>query len=231
MVVQGDGFRVSLYRFAWLVARTFFALCPMQVIGHEKVPKSGAAVLAANHVSYLDPPAIGCALRRECWFVAKAELFTLPVLGPLLPHLHAFPVRRGTADRTAIRRCVELLGEGKLVTVFPEGTRSPDGRLMKAEPGIGIIALWARVPVVPVALTGTDRALPRHSPFLRPAPITVRIGDPLTFDDLRAEWRDREAVEEVGRRVMEAIGNLLAKDNPGAVPAGLLTGSGGSDER
>lgn len=231
MTIRAGGSRFTLYRFAWHVVRAFFALCPMRVIGHENVPTSGSALLAANHVSYLDPPAIGCALRRECWFVAKAELFSLPVLGPLLPRLHAFPVRRGTADRSAIRRCVELLGEGKLVAVFPEGTRSPDGRLMKAEPGIGIIALWAGVPVVPIALTGTDRALPRRSPFLRPSPITVRIGTPLAFHDLGADWRDRQAVAEVGRRVMTAIADLLAQDNPQAVPAGFLTGGACSHER
>ncbi|MGQ9526103.1 MAG: lysophospholipid acyltransferase family protein, partial [Armatimonadota bacterium] len=210
MFVGEERSGVSLYRFAWRVVRIFFAVCPMRVVGHENVPQSGPALLAANHVSYLDPPAIGCALERECWFMAKAELFSLPILGPLLPRLHAFPVHRGTADRAAIRRCLELLADGKLVTVFPEGTRSPDGRLMKAEAGIGIIALWARAPVVPVALTGTDRALPRHSPFLRPAPITVRIGEPLTFEDLSADRRDRSAVDEVGNRVMLAIADLLA---------------------
>jgi 1-acyl-sn-glycerol-3-phosphate acyltransferase len=216
--------RISLYRFGWVVCRAFFALCPMRVFGEENIPESGPAILASNHISYLDPPAIGCAIHRECWFVAKSQLFSLPLLGPLLPKLHAFPVRRGTADRSAIRRCLELLGEGALVVIFPEGTRSRDGRLMPAEPGIGIVALSSKAPVVPVALTGTDKALPRNSPILRPAPITVRIGRPITFDDIAQGPMNRESILEVGRRVMRAIAELLVLDNPSAVPPELLDG-------
>jgi 1-acyl-sn-glycerol-3-phosphate acyltransferase len=95
---------------------------------------------------------------------------------------------------------------------------------MPAEPGIGIVALSSKAPVVPVALTGTDRALPRNSPILRPAPITVRIGHPINFDDIAQGPMNRESILEVGRRVMKAIAELLVLDNPSAVPPELLDG-------
>jgi 1-acyl-sn-glycerol-3-phosphate acyltransferase len=204
------------------MCRAFFAVCPMRVIGRENVPATGPALLAANHVSYLDPPAVGSAIERECWFVAKSQLFKIPVLGPLLPGIHAFPVRQGTADRAAIRRTLELLAAGELVAIFPEGTRSPDGRLMPSELGVAMIAFKSRAPVVPFALTGTDRALPRHSPIPRPARITVRVGTPIRFDDLLAGPQDRAAFAEACRRITASIAALLVLDNPDAVPPEML---------
>ena len=113
-----------------------------KVLGRENVPTTGGALLCANHVSYIDPPALGGGCPRPVRFMAKSELFKLPVLGFLIRRVGAFPVKRGTADRTALRKAVELLESGEIVGMFPEGTRSLDGKLQEPELGVGMIASW-----------------------------------------------------------------------------------------
>jgi 1-acyl-sn-glycerol-3-phosphate acyltransferase len=192
------------------IARLLFRLVGRwQIIGHENVPKTGGVVVAANHISYADPPAVGCALRRPTNFMAKSELFKIPILNWLIRGNHSFPVRRGEADLGAIRKTIELLKSGETVTIFPEGTRSPDGNLLPPEPGVGIIVKRAGVPVVPVALIGTDRFLPRHSIFFRFARVKVIFGEPLTFDG--PEFDGKEGQRKIGDRIMMAIGELLAE--------------------
>ena len=192
------------------VTRAFFThACRYQVQGREHVPREGGVILAANHTSYLDPPLVGSAVRRPIHFMAKAELFGVPALGWFIARAHAFPVHRGAADRRALRTAVQLLRQGEVLLIFPEGTRSPDGRLMPAELGVGIIALRSGAPVVPVAHTGADRVLPRGTPLLRPAKIRVRIGPPLRFDHLAGRAGDRDALQQVAHRVTQAIAALL----------------------
>jgi 1-acyl-sn-glycerol-3-phosphate acyltransferase len=210
----------TLYHLGYLVCISFFRLGGFKVYGADNVPPEGPVLVVANHVSYLDPPAVGCALPRDTWFMAKAALFRIPLFGAMLPYLHAFPVRQGSADRGAIRKCLELLEEGRVVTVFPEGTRSPDGMLMRAQLGAALIALRSGASVVPAAITGTDRALPRHSPLMRPARVTVRFGPPVDLAGLDAG--DRASLLEASRRITGGIAEQLLEDNPSAVPPDLL---------
>ncbi len=180
-----------------------------QVIGCENIPAKGGVLLCGNHVSYIDPPALGSASTRPVHFMAKEPLFRVPVLGLLIRLVGAFPVRQHTADRNALRRAVELLQSGEVVGMFPEGTRNPDPmHLMPPQPGVGMIALKAQVPVIPVALINTEKLLPPHSVFLRFARIKVAYGKPVPLDDLYAKG-GREAIEEVGNRIMSAIEELL----------------------
>ena len=187
----------------------FWAGCRWEVQGREYVPAEGGFILAPNHTSYADPPLAGSALARPVWFMAKRELFSVPLLKHILPSVHAFPVARGTADRRALRRAYALLTQGKVVVIFPEGGRSPDGRLMPAEPGIALVALRAGVPVVPMGLMGADRVLPRSSPFPRPAKVRVRIGEPLRFDHLRGQALTRELLQAVAADIGRALAALL----------------------
>jgi 1-acyl-sn-glycerol-3-phosphate acyltransferase len=179
-----------------------------QLIGRENIPREGGVLLCGNHISYIDPPTLGGGCPRPVHFMAKLELFKIPVLGFLIRRVGAFPVKRGTADRTALRTAVELLQNGEIVAMFPEGTRSLDGHLQTAEPGVGLIALRAKVPVIPVALIETNRLLRPHSFLFRFSRVKVIYGKPVPLGDL-ADQGGREAVEETGRRIMSAIGELL----------------------
>lgn len=179
------------------------------VIGRDNIPPRGGVLICANHVSYIDPPALGAAATRQVHFMAKIELFRTPVLGSLIARVGSFPVRQKTADRAALRKALELLAAGKVVAVFPEGIRNPDpSNLMPAELGVGMIALRSKAPVIPAALVNTHKLLPPHAKFFRFCRVKVVFGEPVSLEDLY-ERGDREAIEEVGKRVMSAIGSLL----------------------
>ncbi|MCX8053009.1 MAG: 1-acyl-sn-glycerol-3-phosphate acyltransferase [Armatimonadetes bacterium] len=180
------------------------------VIGRENVPPTGGVLLCANHVSYIDPPALGAGCPRRVRFMAKEPLFRIPVLGFLIKRVGAFPVRTHSADRTALRTAIELLEKGECVAIFPEGTRNLTSEpLLPAQPGTGMIALRAQVPVIPVALINTKKLLPPHSFFFRFTRIKVIYGKPVNLSDLYGQ-SGREAVEEAGKRIMRAIAELMA---------------------
>ena len=111
-----------------------------EIIGRENMPREGAVILAANHMSNWDPPFLACFLFRPVSYMAKVELFKNPIFGAAITKCHAFPVKRGGADKSAIKTAVNVLKEGRCLGLFPEGTRSRDGHLKKAEAGVGLIA-------------------------------------------------------------------------------------------
>ncbi|HUT74663.1 MAG TPA: lysophospholipid acyltransferase family protein [Armatimonadota bacterium] len=189
-----------------------FVFCHWRVSGRRHFPRRGGVILAPNHTSYLDPPVAAVAVDRQVFFMAKSELFEVALLGPLIHALGAFPVRRGVADRAALRQAEQILRGGEPVMVFPEGTRSQDGRLTPAELGIAMLALRTGAPVVPMGVDGTDRALARHSFIIRPAGIRIRIGPALTFDDLRGDGPlRRETAQAAARRITAALADLLPR--------------------
>lgn len=168
---------MSLYELAKVVLRPLTALLfAVRVSGEQRVPPSGPLVVAANHRSYLDPPLLGTWFPRTLHFMAKRELFAIPVLSSLIRRVHAFPVDRDRADLGSIRRALHILKDGGAIGIFPEGTRNLDGEA-KARGGAVLIAAAAGCPVVPVALVGTQRAITR----LRASKVEVRIGEPLRF--------------------------------------------------
>jgi 1-acyl-sn-glycerol-3-phosphate acyltransferase len=173
------------------------ALGGLYVQGEENVPAIGPVLMVSNHISYLDPVSIGDASPRRVVFMAKAELFKNPVLGFLLRGVDSFPVRRGEADRGAFKTTLTMLEEGRVVCIFPEGTRSLDGTLKEAEPGAALFAMKVGCPIVPVFVTGTDKMLGRGGRFHR-ARVTVAFGPPFTLP----RGTDRT---EGGRQMMAAI--------------------------
>ena len=186
------------------------ALFRVSASGREHVPPTGPLLLVANHLSTLDPPLIGVVTPRQLCFLAKEELFAIPLLGRLIRALHARPVRRDGADGRALKASLKLLAENRAILLFPEGTRGAEGRLGEGKPGAGMLAVLSGAPVVPVYVSGTARALPRGRALPRPTRVRVTFGPPLVFktagDDRRKE-RYREATEEM----MRAIGQLMAR--------------------
>lgn len=174
-----------------------------KIIGADNIPSHGGAIIAANHVSLFDPPVVGTAFARPIHFMAKEELFAIPVLKWIFTKLKAFPVRRATADRTAIRHAITLLNNGELLGLFPEGTRSKTGKLGKPETGLAMIALKSGAPVVPTAIIGTNKVW--KDGFLLPRFI-VKFGNPITVEEGKA---DKEAMENLSNRIMQEISHLL----------------------
>lgn len=176
-----------------------------RVLGVENIPSSGGVIIASNHVSYWDPPVIGCGLpsNRRIHFMAKEELFRVPIFRWVITQLCAFPVRRGTADRNAIRNAIAILERGEACGIFPEGTRSKTGVLGPSQPGLAMIALKAGVPIVPAAIIGTNKVM--RDGHLLPQ-FTVRFGKPIAAMPGRS---DKENSEYINTKVMQEIAQLL----------------------
>lgn len=187
----------------------FFSLVNRwRVTGREQVPRTGGVLIIANHTSYADPPIIGAVFPRPVHFMAKSELFSFP-LGPIIRRTHAFPVRRGGGDRAALRTAIRILKEGKCLLIFPEGRRSPEGKLIEFEQGAAFVALASGAHVVPIGIDGADRVLPRHSPLPRPAKLRVRIGPPVPLSDLTGERVTRDAIATATERMATALREVL----------------------
>ncbi|HEY1275812.1 MAG TPA: 1-acylglycerol-3-phosphate O-acyltransferase [Thermoleophilaceae bacterium] len=170
-------------------------------LGREHIPQGGV-ILAANHRSFLDPFAIGCCLGRPIYFVAKQELFKRPLLGWFLNAMGAFPIRRGESDEDSVATALALLERGEAVVIFPEGTRIRTGSLAKPKRGVGRLALQSGAPVVPIAITGSERA--RRGWRIRPVKVHVRCGPALTFP--RVEEPSPFLASEVTERIWPCVG-------------------------
>ncbi|MCS7226302.1 MAG: 1-acyl-sn-glycerol-3-phosphate acyltransferase [Gloeomargarita sp. SKYB31] len=171
---------VLYHLFKWsVVAPTFWWYLRGRVEGFEHVPRRGPFVAVCNHASDFDPPLVSCVLGRPVAYMAKEELFQVPVLGTLIRWYGAFPVRRGTSDRQAIQAALTALAQGWATGIFLSGTRTPDGRITEPKLGAALIAAKAQVPLLPVMLWGTHQIRPGGKGWPRPTPVTVRIAPPL----------------------------------------------------
>jgi 1-acyl-sn-glycerol-3-phosphate acyltransferase len=184
----------------------------LKVIGSENVPIKGGAIIAANHASYLDPPAVGVALKRRAVYMAREGLFRIPLLG-LFIRTFSLPVRRGKPLPSTIKEVVRRLKHGEVVVIFPEGGRSTDGSIADIKRGIGVITQLAKVPVIPAYLSGTGKALPVGAKFLRLAKITVIFGHPLKIDKKEGE-NEKQFQERIGKSITEAIKHLRGEMEP-----------------
>ncbi len=162
-----------------LFVPTFLIYLRMRRLGREQIPKDGPVLIASNHRSFLDPFVIGTCLRRPVYYFAKRELFEKRGQAWALNALGAFPVDRGAGDRAALDAALEILRRGDCVVVFPEGTRVHRGPLATPRRGIGRLALEAGVPVIPIAVIGSEHV--RRGWRIRPRKVRVRIGRPMRF--------------------------------------------------
>ena len=186
------------------IARTMFRL---ESRDRENVPPAGPVLLVANHSSVLDPPLIGSATDRQLSFLAKAELFDLPLFGGLIRRLNARPIRREGADPSALRTAMRVLEDGGALLIFPEGTRGEEGIIRSAKTGAGMLAVLSGAAVVPVFIQGSGRAWPRGRTLPRPAKVTVTFGKAFRFEAERGADRKRQ-YEIASREMMEAITRL-----------------------
>ncbi len=187
----------------------------LKVRGAENVPHDGPSLICANHQSFIDPPLVGSSLKRPINYMARHDLFTVPVLGWLISRVKAFPVKRsGVGDPGAFKNIQRLLEEKEIVLLFPEGTRSRDGYLQKPLPGAGLIVYQAKdIPVIPCYVHGSREVLPRGSKFLHYHQLVVTFGPPIDFSSYYQKEKSKDLYREMSARIMLEIANLKAKVN------------------
>ena len=202
--------------------KALFRLCyRWKAVHAERVPAEGPVLLASNHASFIDPPAVGAGLGRMINFLARDSLFRAPILGSLIRSWRAIPVDREGGGASGINAVLERLSRGGMVLLFIEGTRTRDGNLQTPRAGVGLIAIRSKAPVVPVRLFGTFDAWSRHRRFPRLlGEIGVTYGEPLRFEALKAEAatcskpRLKEIYQEAAAAIMDAITRLEPPPRP-----------------
>jgi 1-acyl-sn-glycerol-3-phosphate acyltransferase len=213
---------VVLYKILKPLAVTLMRLLfRLEPRGREHVPMTGPVLLASNHVSVLDPPLVGGAAPRELHFMAKEELFRIPLFGRLIAALNSHPVKRDGSDSRALKAAIRLLAEGHAMLVFPEGTRGVEGRLGEGKAGAGMLAVMSGAPVVPVFVSGSARALPPGQAVPRPTKVRVTFGPPLHFKG-KGEGDRKDRYREASAEIMRAIAQL--RDAAGVVDAAPTPG-------
>jgi 1-acyl-sn-glycerol-3-phosphate acyltransferase len=184
---------------------TFFKLFhSFRTSGTDNLPP-GPLILAPNHASYLDPPATGCGLFRVTYYLARHTLFKPPIASWLLPSIGSIPVNQNSPGPSSLKNIFEVFKNKGTLVLFPEGQRTFDGNLRKAEPGIGMIAARANVPVVPVHIIGSREAMPRNGRWHPFRPIRVVYGKPMRFT---GDPKNRQDFQKFADEIMSAISKL-----------------------
>ncbi len=177
--LEDDHLRLR-WRLARAFARTVYLLAFRgRVLGVKNVPRKGGVLLVSNHQSFIDPILASLVFDRECNFMARESLFYHRAFAWLISAMNAFPVRRGTADMRAVKETLRRLKKGQMVLVFPEGTRTTDGRIGELQPGAAAIAKQAKATVVPTMIEGAYNVWPRQALLPRPARVIVRYAPPI----------------------------------------------------
>ncbi|MBA4536063.1 1-acyl-sn-glycerol-3-phosphate acyltransferase [Bacillus aquiflavi] len=191
---------LSFYSFAKSVVKAILKpYYRIETIGLENFPRTGGVLLCSNHISNLDPPVVGITAPRPVHFMAKAELFSKPILKNILPKIHSFPVKRGMSDREALRTGLSILKDGNVLGLFPEGTRSRTGELGKGLAGAGFFALRTEADVVPCAIIGP------YKPFKK---LIVVYGEPINMSELK---KNKASANETTELIMNEIQKLINK--------------------
>src|SRR2546421_12335100 len=193
------------YHLSRLVGRLFFRL---RVVHRERMLQDGPVILAMNHQSYLDPPLAGITCDRAVYFLARRTLLDVPLLGRLLPKLNVIPVNQEGIDRSALKALIRVLKAGNAALVFPEGSRTPDGSLQPAQPGLGLVIAKTRAPVVPMRIFGAHNVWPIHGKLRFSGKITIVVGEPIYFSDVDLEGEGKDLYSRLSQRVMDAIVTL-----------------------
>ena len=183
------------YYFCRALCRIFCAVFfKMHVTGLENIPGQGGVVFICNHQSYLDPLFCGIKLKRPIHFIARRSLLNHPVFGAIIKALNIIPIKRGKPDLSAIKLSIKRLKQEQIICLFPEGTRTSDGKIAPLKPGFSFLCIRAKVPIVPVLVEGAFDAWPRHKKLFRPGSIFVQYGKPIPYQKLQS-LTDRQCTE------------------------------------
>lgn len=198
------------YRLYHYIARLLFALLTRRrvVSGLEHIPPQGAAIMVSNHLSMIDPILVMASFPRQVCFMTKIEAYRAFPLRLMAPLAGAFPVRRGKPDRVALRRAEEVLRDGHILGIYPEGHRSETHQIQDARTGVVFLALRTGAPILPVATWGTEGVFSRRFPYYRRVPVYLAVGEPFRLEDLVDDVRkvDKQALANM---VMERIAAML----------------------
>jgi 1-acyl-sn-glycerol-3-phosphate acyltransferase len=198
----------------WILALLFRVYFRLRIIGAEQVPAEGPVILASNHASFADPPMVGVGVPRMCNYLARADLFENRLFGWWLREVGVVPVDRDGGSAAGLRTILGRLRQGSAILLFPEGTRTTDGRLQAARSGVGLMVMKSGAPVVPVRLTGSFEAWGRRHLLPRPRLVKVFFGPVLRFEAQLAEARTcskdrlKALYQEVSDQIMAAIAAL-----------------------
>ncbi|MEC4684061.1 MAG: lysophospholipid acyltransferase family protein [Nitrospirota bacterium] len=216
--------RTGFYRFSRSIVgflmRTYI---PTTIRGTEHIPSEGGVIIASNHLSVLDVPLLGYAIGREARFPAKPELFTREILSRFLLSLGGFPITRGEGDRKALSFSEQVLRQGGILSIFPEGTRSRDGVVHSFHRGVALLAMSAGVPIVPAAIWGSDRSFPPGASIPRPARIFISFGppewpEPLSSDPVKKKEASLHLTERTRERVCRLLESCRTEEGRQAPP-------------
>lgn len=200
----------AIYGFSHYLMVGVYDICFRgEVAGLENIPKTGPFIIAANHASHLDPPAIGCQVPRQMRFFARKTLWKGGFASWWLDGVGVIPVDRdGGSDVAAIKRVLQALKDNKVLILFPEGTRSPDGNLQPAKAGVGLIACRTQAPVLPARIFGSHEAFGKNRPLRLHTPVSVTFGPLLHSKDYDDPAAGKERYQLVSERIMAAIARL-----------------------
>jgi 1-acyl-sn-glycerol-3-phosphate acyltransferase len=205
------------YRCGWWFFRALFAVYfRWRVFNPERVPLTGPVILASNHASYIDPPLVGAGLRRQISYLARDDIFRVPILAGILRSWAVVPVDRDGGTGRGLTQILHRLEQGAAVILFPEGTRSRHGELNPARSGIGLAVIKSSAPVLPVRVFGTHDAFGPHQRLPRPRRVIVKYGKPLCFAQRRAEAAScsKQRVKEIYQQVADEIMTEIARLEP-----------------
>ena len=207
-----------LYWATWVVVRlAATVLFRLKVSGQHHIPKTGGVLIAANHASYLDIPILGCGVPRRASYMGRMDLFPGPV-GWLMRYLGWIPIRRERVDRGGFEEAISRIKAGGAVIIYPEGSRTEDGRLQPGKPGVGMIVAATGCPVIPAHLAGTFAVLPPGARRIRLRPMRVTYGEPMDFSmllkELDGESKKKDVYQRISQEIMDRIAALEGIASP-----------------
>jgi 1-acyl-sn-glycerol-3-phosphate acyltransferase len=196
----------------YTIAPALRGIWRIHATGLHHIPEQGGAILASNHLSYTDHYFLPSVVPRQIFFISKAQHFDVPVQRWFFEQVGVIPLKRGEGDNEAFSRSLQILKDGKLFGIYPEGTRSIDGKLHKGHTGVARLALMAGVPIIPVGMIGTDRVLPKGKNVPKLHKVTIHVGAPLSFPQFVGMENDRKACRDITDRVMHGIRDLSGQE-------------------